>query len=168
MFLYILITGDRWLELEFTSGEEEEENDNEEEEEEECEITTMADNNNIYNVTTGAIPSMPTSDEEANVNNEYIINAMSTVTITEDNNSNTTTVVAAVGGGDRALPPLTNDSLYFNDKHGSLIKLSGRKQTAERMHAMDEFNNGVVMTNRPLRNNEMFEVSKERVVRDNV
>ncbi len=54
--------------------------------------------------------------------------------------------------------PMSNEALYFNRKHGSLIKLSGQRRTAERMHAMDEFNNGVVMTNRPLRNNEMFEV----------
>jgi neuralized-like protein 4 len=37
--------------------------------------------------------------------------------------------------------------------------LSNNGRTAERVHPLDEFNNGVVMSNRALRENELFEVS---------
>lgn len=58
-------------------------------------------------------------------------------------------------------PPMTsNDALLFHEKCGTLIKLSNNNKTAERRRPLDEFNNGVVMTNRPLRDNEMFEVSE--------
>jgi len=40
-----------------------------------------------------------------------------------------------------------------------LVKLSNNARTAERRRPLDEFNNGVVMTHRPLRDNELFEVS---------
>lgn len=53
---------------------------------------------------------------------------------------------------------MTNDALLFHEKCGTLIKLSNNNKTAERRRPLDEFNNGVVMTNRPLRHNEMFEV----------
>lgn len=52
----------------------------------------------------------------------------------------------------------TNDALLFHEKCDSLIELSNNNKTAERRRPLDEFNNGVVMTNRPLRHNEMFEV----------
>jgi len=52
------------------------------------------------------------------------------------------------------------DQLCFHDKCGSLVKLSNKGRVAERRKPMDEFNNGVVMTNRPLRDDEMFEVIK--------
>ncbi|GCB85999.1 hypothetical protein scyTo_0026634, partial [Scyliorhinus torazame] len=51
----------------------------------------------------------------------------------------------------------SNDALLFHEKCGTLIKLSNNNKTAERRRPLDEFNNGVVMTNRPLRDNEMFE-----------
>jgi neuralized-like protein 4 len=50
------------------------------------------------------------------------------------------------------------DRLCFHEKCGSLVKLSSNRRVAERRKPMDEFNNGVVMTNRPLRDDEMFEV----------
>lgn len=53
---------------------------------------------------------------------------------------------------------LADDRLRFHDRCGSLIRLSVDKRTAERRRPLDEFNNGVVMTNRPLRDDEMFEV----------
>ena len=69
-----------------------------------------------------------------------------------------------VGGGGGAAgmgsgSMMTNDALLFHEKCGTLIKLSNNNKTAERRRPLDEFNNGVVMTNRPLRHNEMFEVS---------
>lgn len=57
----------------------------------------------------------------------------------------------------------TNDALLFHEKCGTLIKLSNNNKTAERRRPLDEFNNGVVMTNRPLRHNEMFEVSNHTI-----
>lgn len=63
--------------------------------------------------------------------------------------------------GSATSPILTsNDALLFHEKCGTLIKLSNNNKTAERRRPLDEFNNGVVMTNRPLRDNEMFEVYK--------
>ena len=44
-----------------------------------------------------------------------------------------------------------NCSFRFHERHGSLIKLFNNNRTAERKRPFDEFNNGVVMTHRPLR-----------------
>ncbi|KAJ7313244.1 hypothetical protein JRQ81_004526 [Phrynocephalus forsythii] len=64
-----------------------------------------------------------------------------------------------------AAPPMTsNDALLFHEKCGTLIKLSNNHKTAERRRPLDEFNNGVVMTNRPLRDNEMFEIRIDKLV----
>lgn len=65
----------------------------------------------------------------------------------------------AAGLGVASAGMTTNDALLFHEKCGTLIKLSNNNKTAERRRPLDEFNNGVVMTNRPLRHNEMFEVS---------
>lgn len=67
-----------------------------------------------------------------------------------------------LGSGGAATSPIltSNDALLFHEKCGTLIKLSNNNKTAERRRPLDEFNNGVVMTNRPLRDNEMFEVCK--------
>ena len=51
------------------------------------------------------------------------------------------------------------DKLQFHERCGTLVKLSNSRRTAERQRPLDEFNNGVVMTARPLRDDEMFEVS---------
>uniref|UniRef100_A0ABM5GQC4 Neuralized-like protein 4 n=1 Tax=Pogona vitticeps TaxID=103695 RepID=A0ABM5GQC4_9SAUR len=67
--------------------------------------------------------------------------------------------------GPCAAPPMTsNDALLFHEKCGTLIKLSNNNKTAERRRPLDEFNNGVVMTNRPLRDNEMFEIRIDKLV----
>uniref|UniRef100_A0A8C5F042 Neuralized-like protein 4 n=1 Tax=Gouania willdenowi TaxID=441366 RepID=A0A8C5F042_GOUWI len=84
-----------------------------------------------------------------------------------DNNTNNN---PAGGGG--AVPGAgvlsggmtTNDALLFHEKCGTLIKLSNNNKTAERRRPLDEFNNGVVMTNRPLRHNEMFEIRIDKLV----
>lgn len=55
----------------------------------------------------------------------------------------------------------SNEALLFHEKCGALIKLSNGHKTAERRRPLDEFNNGVVLTNRPLRDGEMFEVGSE-------
>ncbi|CAL8376707.1 unnamed protein product [Gadus morhua 'NCC'] len=71
-------------------------------------------------------------------------------------------VPAAVAAAAGAMT--TNDALLFHEKCGTLIKLSNNNKTAERRRPLDEFNNGVVMTNRPLRHNEMFEIRIDKLV----
>ncbi|KAG7464669.1 hypothetical protein MATL_G00167840 [Megalops atlanticus] len=69
-----------------------------------------------------------------------------------------------VGQGAGSGGVTTNDALLFHEKCGTLIKLSNNNKTAERRRPLDEFNNGVVMTNRPLRHNEMFEIRIDKLV----
>ena len=52
----------------------------------------------------------------------------------------------------------SGDRLIFHEKTGSLVRLTNGRRTAERKRPLDEFNNGVVMTNRPIKDDEMFEV----------
>ena len=61
---------------------------------------------------------------------------------------------------DPKIGPLINDRLRFHARHGLLVKLSCNARTAERLKPLDEFNNGVVMTHRPLRDDELFEVQQ--------
>ncbi|ELK31785.1 Neuralized-like protein 4 [Myotis davidii] len=70
------------------------------------------------------------------------------------------------GSSGAATSPIltSNDALLFHEKCGTLIKLSNNNKTAERRRPLDEFNNGVVMTNRPLRDNEMFEIRIDKLV----
>ncbi|KAK9882477.1 hypothetical protein WA026_021818 [Henosepilachna vigintioctopunctata] len=56
------------------------------------------------------------------------------------------------------------DRLRFHDRCGSLVKLSNGNRTAERRRPLDEFNNGVVMTHRALRDSELFEIRIDRLV----
>ena len=54
---------------------------------------------------------------------------------------------------------LCGDMVTFHERCGTLVKLTNNHCTAERQRPLDEFNNGVVTTARPLRNDERFEVS---------
>lgn len=56
------------------------------------------------------------------------------------------------------------DRLCFHTRCGSLVKLSPNFRSAERRRPLDEFNNGVVMTHRPLRDNELFEIRIDKLV----
>ncbi|KAG5890383.1 hypothetical protein JTB14_029747 [Gonioctena quinquepunctata] len=60
--------------------------------------------------------------------------------------------------------PGRQDRLRFHDRCGSLVKLSNGSRSAERQRPLDEFNNGVVMTQRPLRDSELFEIRIDRLV----
>lgn len=63
--------------------------------------------------------------------------------------------------------PCTVDSsepLHFHSRTGTLIILSGNNRTAERRRPLDEFNNGVAMTHRPLKDNELFEIRIDKLV----
>jgi len=51
-----------------------------------------------------------------------------------------------------------DDRLRFHPRCGTLVKLSPNSRSAKRLRAYDEFNNGVVMTNRNLLDDELFEV----------
>lgn len=61
-------------------------------------------------------------------------------------------------------PPPRHDKLRFHECCGSLVKLSNGNRTAERRRPLDEFNNGVVMTHRPLFDSELFEIRIDRLV----
>ncbi|XP_076684468.1 neuralized E3 ubiquitin protein ligase 4 [Andrena cerasifolii] len=63
-----------------------------------------------------------------------------------------------------SLAAIREDRLRFHERVGALVKLSNNARTAERRRPLDEFNNGVVMTHRPLRDNELFEVRIDRLV----
>uniref|UniRef100_W8BLA2 Neuralized-like protein 4 n=1 Tax=Ceratitis capitata TaxID=7213 RepID=W8BLA2_CERCA len=56
------------------------------------------------------------------------------------------------------------DRLRFHTRCGSLVKLSPHCRCAERRRPLDEFNNGVVMTHRPLKDNELFEIRIDKLV----
>ncbi|XP_017034187.1 neuralized-like protein 4 [Drosophila kikkawai] len=58
----------------------------------------------------------------------------------------------------------SEDRLCFHTRCGSLVKLSPNFRSAERRRPLDEFNNGVVMTHRPLRDNELFEIRIDKLV----
>ncbi|KAE8743975.1 bluestreak [Frankliniella occidentalis] len=59
---------------------------------------------------------------------------------------------------------ISSDRLRFHTRCGSLVKLSFNGRTAERTRPLDEFNDGVVMTNRTLRPDELFEIRIDRLV----
>lgn len=93
------------------------------------------------------------------INNDYAMD--------EASSSSTTNLVTNYNVNLNVLPKnpslaaIREDRLRFHERVGSLVKLSNNARTAERRRPLDEFNNGVVMTHRPLRDNELFEVSKE-------
>ncbi|ELT95486.1 hypothetical protein CAPTEDRAFT_101277 [Capitella teleta] len=60
--------------------------------------------------------------------------------------------------------PRTAEMLAFHQRCGSLVVLSNLHRTAERKRPLDEFNNGVVMTSRPLLDDELFEIRLDHLV----
>lgn len=59
---------------------------------------------------------------------------------------------------------ITADRLHFHERCGFLVKLGNNNRAAERIRPTDEFNNAVVMTHRPIRDNELFEIRIDRLV----
>jgi neuralized-like protein 4 len=53
----------------------------------------------------------------------------------------------------------------FHSKTGSLISLSNNNRTAQRNQPTQEFNNGVVLSAEPLRDNQLFEVKITKKVK---
>ncbi|XP_075541254.1 neuralized E3 ubiquitin protein ligase 4 isoform X3 [Dermacentor variabilis] len=66
--------------------------------------------------------------------------------------------------GAAACAPSSDDPLRFHTRCGSLVQLSNDNRTAERRRPSDEFNNGVVMTHRSLRDDEWFELRIDELV----
>ena len=52
----------------------------------------------------------------------------------------------------------------FHPRAGSLVTLSNENKTAQRNHPVQEFNNGVILSAQPLRENQLFEVQIDRKV----
>jgi neuralized-like protein 4 len=96
-------------------------------------------------------------NDNVEINNDYTMDGASS--------STTTNLVANLNVNLNVLPKnpsiaaIREDRLRFHERVGSLVKLSNNARTAERRRPLDEFNNGVVMTHRTLRDNELFEVS---------
>ncbi|KOB72162.1 Uncharacterized protein OBRU01_12698 [Operophtera brumata] len=59
---------------------------------------------------------------------------------------------------------VSQDNLRFHPRCGILVKLSNNNKSAERARPLDDYNNGVVMTHRPLYDNEFFEIRIEKLV----
>ena len=53
----------------------------------------------------------------------------------------------------------------FHSRTGSLVTLSNGNKTALRNHPAQEFNNGVVLSAEPLKDNHIFEVRIDKKVR---
>lgn len=52
----------------------------------------------------------------------------------------------------------------FSDRHGEQVTVSRDLRSAVRINPLTEFNNAVVMSHRPLRDDELFEIIVEKVV----
>jgi len=52
----------------------------------------------------------------------------------------------------------------FHRRSGSMVTVSNSGRTAQRNHPAQEFNNGVVISAEPMRDNHLFEVKIDRKV----
>ena len=52
----------------------------------------------------------------------------------------------------------------FHNRTGSLVSLSNGNKTAQRNHPTQEFNNGVVLSSEPLRDDQLLEVKIDKKV----
>lgn len=52
----------------------------------------------------------------------------------------------------------------FHSRTGALVALSNDNKTAQRNHPAQEFNNGVIISAEPLRDNQLFEVKIDKKV----
>lgn len=57
------------------------------------------------------------------------------------------------------------NNFTFHRNHGALVQLSENRLTAFRQRPSHEFNQGLVFSNKPLKNDEVFEVRIDRKVR---
>ncbi|PAA74013.1 hypothetical protein BOX15_Mlig004187g1 [Macrostomum lignano] len=82
--------------------------------------------------------------------------------IDEDPNEGGSLAAAADVGHDALLDDA--EELTFHRKCGTLVRLSTDRRVAERRKPFDEFNNGVVVSSRPLRDNELFKIRIDKLV----
>ncbi|XP_034946058.1 neuralized-like protein 4 [Chelonus insularis] len=111
--------------------------------------------------------SMDEPKDEMDVNNEYPNDEASSVTSMVANlnvNLNVNMNVNLPKNSEASAAAIREDRLRFHERVGALVKLSNNARTAERRRPFDEFNDGVVMTHRPLRDNELFEIRIDRLV----
>lgn len=100
-------------------------------------------------------------ENEVEINNDYAMgetSSSSTASLVTNLNVNLSVNVNVNLPKNPTPAAIKQDRLKFHERSGSLVKLSNNARTAERRRPLDEFNNGVVMTHRPLRDNELFEV----------
>ena len=57
-----------------------------------------------------------------------------------------------------------SDELGFHHCHGHNANIMNNGKTAARPNARGEFNDAIVMSNRPLKDNELFEVTIDKMV----
>ena len=59
----------------------------------------------------------------------------------------------------------TNDNIFkFSSFHGGQVAVSHNSRSAVRINPLCEFNDAIVMSHRPLRDDELFEVIVEKLV----
>ncbi|XP_011877587.1 PREDICTED: neuralized-like protein 4 isoform X2 [Vollenhovia emeryi] len=105
--------------------------------------------------------------DEVEINNDYAAgetSGSSTTNLVANLNVNLSVNVNVNLPKNPTPAAIREDRLKFHERVGSLVKLSNNARTAERRRPLDEFNNGVVMTHRPLRDNELFEIRIDRLV----
>ena len=54
--------------------------------------------------------------------------------------------------------------MCFHQLHGRKARITNNGLTACRPHAIGEFNDAIVITNRPLQDGEIFEIALEKMV----
>lgn len=106
---------------------------------------------------------VPGSESELEINNDHSVMTSTTNLVANLNVNMNINTAGTVQQHDRCIVG-GSDRLQFHERCGTLVKLSCNNRTAERRCPLDEFNNGVVMTHRPLRDNELFEVSYKLIV----
>ncbi|XP_028049148.1 neuralized-like protein 4 [Monomorium pharaonis] len=105
--------------------------------------------------------------DEVEINNDYAAgetSSSSTTNLVANLNVNLSVNVNVNLPKNPTPAAIREDRLRFHERVGTLVKLSNNARTAERRRPLDEFNNGVVMTHRPLRDNELFEIRIDRLV----
>uniref|UniRef100_A0A4Y0BHW5 NHR domain-containing protein n=1 Tax=Anopheles funestus TaxID=62324 RepID=A0A4Y0BHW5_ANOFN len=129
-------------------------------------------------ITSGQLADLPgeygacTSSEDVSASPQISqnIDLPMSVEMSVNGGTATTATVVAATSSSSAITSSTegtsdpSDKLRFHTRCGSLVKLSANCRTAERRRPLDEFNNGVVMTHRPLWDNELFEIRIDRLV----
>ena len=60
--------------------------------------------------------------------------------------------------------PVESNDLKFHHLHGRNARIINNGATASRPNALGEFNDAIIMSNRPLRDGELFEIVIERMV----